>query len=293
MIQSVPVCMFHHVTEHRNDRVTVNVEAFSDMMAMLSREGYTTLSSEEFRLYMLGLGKVPPKSVLLTFDDGWLDVFVRAFPIMEKYGHKFTVFAISDWADRASRNPRAAAPTAFPPHEEAKRLVATSMAREVACSWEDLKAMRAGGLCSVENHTASHGLNEDVRSDIEEGQRAIRANLGVPGNQLCWPFGRHSPRSLAIARELGIDITYLVRSGVNLSGFCAMKVKRFTVKDRSADWLKHKLEIFSRPLYGYIYSRIKPDRIRRKWFSDGGATGIVPLCKRDRSGSDGPPDASL
>lgn len=293
MIQSVPVCMFHHVNENAKDYITVSIEGFSDMMAMLSREGYTTLSSEEFRQYMLGLRKVPRKSVLLTFDDGWLDVFVHAFPIMEKHGHKFTVFVISDWVDKAGQNPRSTVPDAFPLHEEAMRLTGTLRACEVACCWEDLKTMLAGGLCSVENHTAGHGQNRDVRADIEKGRRAIQSNLGVPGNQLCWPFGRHSAQSLSIAKDLGIDITYLVRTGVNLSGFFASKVKRFTVKDHDGAWLKRHLELYSRPLYGYLYSRVKPYRIKEKWFGGGGAARIVPLCRKVRSGRDRPPDASL
>ena len=266
MLQSVPVCMFHHVNEHEKDFITVSVENFKNMMAMLSREGYRTLSSEEFRLYKLGIEKVEKKSVLLTFDDAWLDVFIHAFPIMQQYGHKFTVFVISDFTARAGRYLREAIPRSFPKHDEAERLLDSPRIGEVVCNWDDLKTMLASGLCSIENHTAGHGAaGADVRLDIERGRKAIREALGVSANQLCWPRGKYDARSLAIARELGIDITYLVRRGVNLPRLWTMKIKRFTVDDRDEKWLKRNLEIFSRPLYGYLYSRIKPDRLKKKW----------------------------
>jgi peptidoglycan/xylan/chitin deacetylase (PgdA/CDA1 family) len=266
MPQSVPVCMFHHVNENEKDFITVSVENFKNMMAMLHREGYTTLSSEEFRRYKLGIEKVPRRSVMLTFDDAWLDIFVHAFPVMQCYGHKFTVFVISDLTERASRYPRTLTPTKFPKHNEAISLADSPRVSEVVCNWEDLRTMMESGLCSIENHTASHGATSDVRSDIEKGRRAIQTALGVPANQLCWPRGKHDAPSMAIARELGIDVTYLVRRGVNLPGLWTMRIKRFTVKDEDSQWLKRNIEIFSRPVYGYLYSRIKPDRLKKKWF---------------------------
>lgn len=257
--------MFHHVNRHARDFVTVHTATFEAMMERLHREGYTTLSSEQFRRFKLGLQKVPPKTVLLTFDDAWLDVYLEAFPILQRYGFQFTVFAVSDWTEASSRNPRRADPPGFPLHSEAKKFIGTSHVGEVICSWEDLEAMLKSGLCSIENHTASHRMEKDLRSDIQKGREAIQKNLGVSGNQLCWPHGRHDRRSLALARELGIDITYLVRRGVNLPRLCNHKVKRFTVKDKDADWLLRQLQIFSRPVYGYLYSRIKPDQRKQRW----------------------------
>ena len=70
-------------------------------------------------------------------------------------------------------------------------------------------------------HREPHGeprREGDIREDVVEGRRAIQEALGVPANQLCWPYGKHTRQGLSIARELGIDITYLVRRGVNLPG---------------------------------------------------------------------------
>lgn len=292
-LRSVPVCMFHHVNGNSGDFLTVSVPVFAEMMARLHHEGYATLSSEEFREYMLGLRDVPPKSVLLTFDDAWLDVFVHAYPILRELGHKFTVFVISGCTDLATTHPRQTVPEAFPPHREAEKLIHSPRAAEVMCSWDDLREMADSGLCSVENHTSSHGRLEDIVADIAIGRDALRRRLGRAGNQLCWPSGSHDRQSLAVARAIGIDVTYLVRRGVNLAGHGAMRVKRFTVDDRDGDWLMRQLEIFSRPIFGYLYSRIKPDRLREKWLKRRGSHGKVPLCKRTQSPYEHPPDPSL
>lgn len=265
MLRSIPVCMFHHVNENAGDFITVSVDRFESMMGMLHEEGYSTLTSDAFRLAMLGMEKAPTKPVLLTFDDAWLDVFVHAFPILKHYGHKFTVFVVSDRTALATRSLREVLPGTFPLHSEAAGLLDSPRIAEVVCGWQDLQVMLESGLCSVENHTASHGRDPDVRGDMERGRQAIREALGVPANQLCWPRGKYDARLLALAKELGMDMTYLVRRGVNLPRLWTMKIKRFTVEDRSAQWFKHQLEIFSRPIYGYLYSRIKPDRLKAKY----------------------------
>jgi len=264
MFQSVPVCMFHHVNEHSGDFITVSTANFEKMMTMLAHENYATLSSEQFLLYKLGIVSVPRKSVLLTFDDAWLDTYINAFPIMRRYGHQFTIFVVSDRTSASSQFERSGNPASFPKHAVAERLLDSPGIGEVVCNWKDLSDMLDSGLCSIENHTATHGKTQNLDFDIARGREEIRKVLGASANQLCWPCGRHDSHDLAIAQELGIDITYLVRRGVNIPRLWNMKIKRFTVEDRDAAWFKRQLEIFSRPLYGYLYSRIKPDRWLKK-----------------------------
>lgn len=69
--RAVPVLMYHHVSPAAG-AVTVSPVHFADQMAMLAREGYTTLGARAFSEFLAGK-PVPAKSVVLTFDDGYLD----------------------------------------------------------------------------------------------------------------------------------------------------------------------------------------------------------------------------
>jgi peptidoglycan/xylan/chitin deacetylase (PgdA/CDA1 family) len=205
---------------------------------------------------------------MITFDDAWLDVYAYAFPILREFGHHFTIFTISNWTDRASEKAfQPSADHAFPTHDGAMRLIKEKRGHEVICSWEHLREMQASGLCSVENHSANHrhATQQEpaaLRADLIQCREAIRQQLGRDSQQLCWPRGSHNAKTLALAKDLGFATTYLVRRGVNLVGYRSFGVKRFTVEDRNEVWLEKQVRIFSRPLFGFLYARLKPDR----WF---------------------------
>ena len=264
MFQSIPVCMYHHVNDHPDRYLTVSIKNFIDQMEFLYREGYTTLSSNEFRAYKKGLARFPRKSVLLTFDDAWLDIFVNAFPIMRQYNIKFTVFVISERTDRASRFGATNTTNLFPSHHEAETVAETASAHSVVCSWNNLREMIDTGLCSVENHTATHGKLNNIRDDILKGKQQIESTLGVATKQLAWPRGKYVREKIKVVKELGIDVAYTTRRGTNLPFFGSLKVKRFTVDDHGALWLERYLKVFSSPILSFVYARLKPDRRKAK-----------------------------
>lgn len=265
---SIPVGMYHHVNNSGDDFITVSVKNFQRQMAWLHREGYETLDADALLAVLRGERKPARRTMVLTFDDAWLDIYVHAFPVLKQFGHKFIVFAVSDWTEQASQTewPTAGNPV-FPRHRAAEQLVAGGRAHEVICSWQHLREMQASGLASIENHTATHpraaNLSADVlREELRRCGSAIRENLGRDSRHLCWPYGSHSAATLRVARELGFATTYLVRRGVNLAGGGTFAVKRFTVIDRDEAWLQQQLGIFSNPIKGLLYARLKPDR----WF---------------------------
>ncbi|MGD9160754.1 MAG: polysaccharide deacetylase family protein [Desulfobacteraceae bacterium] len=96
--QSVIILMYHRVVnpEECNDifstpKIIVTKDTFEKQIKFLSRH-YRILSLEEFHGYHSSRKPLPPKSAVITFDDGWKDNYVNAFPILKKYGVPATIF---------------------------------------------------------------------------------------------------------------------------------------------------------------------------------------------------------
>ncbi|MFR0875402.1 MAG: polysaccharide deacetylase family protein [Bilophila wadsworthia] len=64
--------------------------------ARLAEHGWRGIGLDEAEAFLLKGAPLPPRSLLITFDDGYLDNYVYAWPILRKYGHKGVVFAVTE-----------------------------------------------------------------------------------------------------------------------------------------------------------------------------------------------------
>src|SRR5690606_34241856 len=90
---TLPVLMYHHVSPD-NDMITTTPERFESQLAWLAEAGFSTLDAQGLAAFLAG-EPMPEKSVVLTFDDGFLDNWVYAHPLLARYGMRAVLFAIT------------------------------------------------------------------------------------------------------------------------------------------------------------------------------------------------------
>ena len=99
--ERIPVITYHRIcpdSYHKTLKEQVSLwhklSSFEEEMKYLHDNGYTTLSMDEFYKWYTGDRQVPPKSVVITFDDGHYSVLRYGLPVLRRYGMKATVFMI-------------------------------------------------------------------------------------------------------------------------------------------------------------------------------------------------------
>ncbi|MGC8821498.1 MAG: polysaccharide deacetylase family protein [Desulfurella sp.] len=91
---SVPVLLYHHIN-YDNDVLSISPEVFEEHLKYLKQEGYVSIDDEELAQYMIEGKKDWQKAVVITFDDGYLDTWVWAYPLLKKYGFKALLFLVT------------------------------------------------------------------------------------------------------------------------------------------------------------------------------------------------------
>ena len=250
---SIPVLMCHHVLP-RAGFIASSASQFEAQMRYLATHGWRTLSMSEFIAWKKGERELPRKSVLVTFDDGWRDNYVYAYPILKKYGLKATIFLVSGWIDAASEGKSEFAPL----DHSAAKAAAPRDPRSVILNWDEVAAM--SDAVDFHSHTHSHG--DDYfgsfapLEDLASCKETMKKRLGFDDTVLCWPRGKYDENRLKIARSLGYEAFFTTERGINKPDGDFSRIKRAAVKG-GAGWLAKTLFIYSHDFLGEFYTRFK------------------------------------
>ena len=102
------ILTYHGVVEKILDdpaiTVDINEERFEEQIKWLYDNDFKSLTMEEFYEWKVNGKKLPRKSVLITFDDGWSNFYFNAMPILEKYDMKATVFVLWKYSENATED---------------------------------------------------------------------------------------------------------------------------------------------------------------------------------------------
>lgn len=262
---SIPVLMYHHVNT-RGNFINVTPENFEAHMRYLNRHGFTALHTDEFQA-ILNRQKMPPKKpVIITFDDGWLDNWVFAFPALKKYGMKAVIFVITSLIPEKGRRQRAdeGKVAGLPKHKECERMIETGSASEVMVSWEEIREMTDTGLIEIQSHTHTHRRFDKLYADLDErrevlmkelktSKEIIEEKLGMACDAICWPWGKYHREYVEVARSLGYRLMFTTEKGTNTHGTEPWRIKRITIGDIGIFTFWKKLLIYSHAHLSKVY----------------------------------------
>src|SRR6185503_3845275 len=95
---SVPVLIYHGTPPEGNDNPPLPQSVFIDQMRALKADGWQTITLQQFTDFMKKGAPVPPKSFLLTFDDGRKESFYPVDPVLKELGYNAVMFTITGFS---------------------------------------------------------------------------------------------------------------------------------------------------------------------------------------------------
>jgi peptidoglycan/xylan/chitin deacetylase (PgdA/CDA1 family) len=270
--KAVPVLMYHHISSS-SGMITVSPENFAAQMAYLARGGYTTIGSAQLAAYLAG-EPLPEKSIMLTFDDGYLDNWVHAHPVLQAHGLTALCFLVTSWIGDGPVRAHARSDATLPPllnHRDGEIAIDNGEPDRTILRWSEIEAMRDAGTFEFHSHTHSHvrwdnvSANADEKSeglarDLVAARAVLEARLGAVSDHLCWPQGYHDDDYRRVARQTGFRHLYTCEVGSNYprnEDGAVRSITRLEVRDRPASWLASRLWIHTRPAISRAYLAVK------------------------------------
>lgn len=212
----VPILMYHDL-----EGDSLSAAQFEEQMAALSGAGYTSVNFEQLRAYVEQGTPLPDKSVVITFDDGYLSNMTYGLPVLEKYGMKATIFVIGCSVGKDTYKDTG---VAMRPHfslEQAKEMMDTGLITIGSHGWNihevegrDPEPIRRGMLRREEETEKEYMafLREDIRQENELLFPILGRNVDI----LAYPFGLHETLGDLVLNEAGIYATVTTQPGENI-----------------------------------------------------------------------------
>ncbi len=166
MFFSLPVLMYHSISRF-NHGLCVSAELFDDHCRELAKAGWRGIPLGEAEDYFLRKRSLPRKSCLLTFDDGYLDNYVHAEPILRQHGHHGVLFPVAECLGRAGEPLRpnrdqiaadAARAAELPDLDTRPKMLRSGRfaQRILFCNWSEVKHMHHDGHMAAAPHSLRH-----------------------------------------------------------------------------------------------------------------------------------------
>jgi len=245
------ILAYHRVNSSGKDPMAISVKDFEDHMNYFYERGYLSLTLQEYSRMVIQ-GNTSKKNLVITFDDGYRDNYLFAFPILRLYGFRGTVFLTADYIGKND---------IFPVDKEKNWNNITD--EDLPLTWEQVFEMKEYGM-EFGSHTCSHRhLDElpkkEIIKETSESKHYLEQKLGSKVTSFCYPSGRFNQQVKEIVLQAGyLSAVVTPRQGQSNEDMFSLKRIGFYSNDKG---LRFKFKIS--PLFscfrdlGFIYKTKK------------------------------------
>jgi peptidoglycan/xylan/chitin deacetylase (PgdA/CDA1 family) len=217
----LPVLMYHRVGPAQpgtHPALTVGPRPFRKQMEWLKRNGYTSISTGDWIAYCHEGKTLPPKPVLLTFDDAYEDLTEYAFPVLREYGFTAAVFVVTGEIGGDNSWDR------------------NEGSSSIRCmSAEQIRHWSAQGI-EFGAHTRTHAdlttlSGNELELEIAGSGDDLAVIMGAAPLSFAYPFGYYNDAALSCTEKV-FQLAFTCDEGLNVLGTGPCLLRRTMVKPR-------------------------------------------------------------
>ncbi len=201
----VPILTYHSVRPYYPGitklvkEFTVPPDIFDDQLKYLRDNGFTAITPDDLTDSLTSGKALPPKPFMINLDDGWLNQFRYAFPILKKYHYPAVFYIYSNVIDK-----------------------------KVFLTWNQVRILANANMI-IGGHTKSHPelpkiTSDEARKEITGSKKTIESKIGKIVDYFAYPFGEYNGNIVNMAMEAGYKSARAVGECANQS-----KDKLFTL----------------------------------------------------------------
>ena len=188
--RGIPVLYYHSVHPDSTNEVIITPELLKEHLSYLKDENYISLTMNDVRNYLVHNEPIPEKSILITFDDGYMDNYYNAFPILKDLNLKATIFCTTSALDG-----------------------------KYYLSEDAIREMSDYGI-DIQSHTVYHpNLDKltyaDQLIEMINSKKTLERIINKEIYAIAYPFGDFNDDTIKAAKEAGYTLGFTTNRGLS------------------------------------------------------------------------------
>jgi peptidoglycan/xylan/chitin deacetylase (PgdA/CDA1 family) len=227
--QTIPILTYHRFAQDCPSPLCMPAAAFRAQMRYLKDNRYHVLTADELLAFVQHRRPLPPRSVLITIDDGYRSVYEIAYPILREFDFSAVLFIYTELIDVSP----------------------------IALTWNQLAEMRRNGF-AVGSHTIRHSdltlpregesgaeFAARVENELVGSKQVLDRRLGQDTWLLAYPYGNYDPKVVASSQRAGYKLAMSVKRGGNPFFANPFTLKRDQILERDLPTFVKRLKTFN------------------------------------------------
>lgn len=220
------ILMYHQITNPiigaRYNGLRVSPQMFEQQLSWLQENDWNFVTMREL---LEKKDNHPPKTVAITFDDGYEDNFLQALPLIKKYHAKATVYVVlerhdNDWSSKKKK------------HHDSGELM-----RDSKLTDEQIQKMITTGLIEIASHTITHAnldrIDEQERqNEIANSRKALENQFDIKVSSFAYPFGIYQNRDVKCVLDSGYLSAVTTIEGIDRDLMNPFELKRIKISGK-------------------------------------------------------------
>lgn len=224
--EKIPVLLYHHIlTQEEIDEYNwgdnasvLSLETFEKHMDYLDENGFYTATVDELQSFLNGEIILPEKTVVITFDDGYLSNALYAYPILQKYNFRATIFMLGYRVDDIQ--------VPFDP--------STTQSLSI------MEAYKYSDVFDYESHTYDlHNFNKNkvpliissenelVLKDLKKSKELLDAKY------FAYPYGKYDENTINQLKQANYEMAFTVEGAYVKKGLNKYELPRFSITPKN------------------------------------------------------------
>ncbi|MBU6212493.1 MAG: poly-beta-1,6-N-acetyl-D-glucosamine N-deacetylase PgaB [Gammaproteobacteria bacterium] len=249
-VDRLTVISYHEIEEPARALIpgyAVSPTMFVRHVDWLRNNGFVFVSVDQVLSAKNGGAPLPPKAVLLTFDDAYTSVYQHAWPLLKLLKIPSVISVVTSWQESTRQVDYDGKP----------------VPRERFLSWDALREMQSTGLVEIASHTHDlhHGLKANpqgsaqpaatarrfdpmhgyetetqylkrIEADLRLSRDLIRKRIGTAPRVVTWPYGKYNEMVESAALKYGMNIGLTLDDGDNHAGVPLSRLRRILIESK-------------------------------------------------------------